>query len=367
MVLKITDVASHQGNYTLGSNGEDGVIIKATQGTGYVNPNCDFVAQQAIKQNKPWGLYHYAGGADAVAEADYFVKNISGYLNVANKPVLILDWESYQNDAYGNGAWAETFLKRLKDKTGIQGGIYGNSGDLSQMTQWVVDNAWVWFAGYPYAAGTTSMIQDWSYPNFPYSTGKFKTITGWQFSSQPLDKSVFYLDVTAWAKLARSNSVPNVEPTPTPTPKPQKVNTDVYYGMRLKNGAWLDEVKNLQTSGGFAGLPNHEHDMLYMKVSHGTLRYRVHVVGGGWLGWVSNGNKNDLVNGCAGNPGQAIDQVQCYYTTPNGEVYQQARYRSQTTKRSGWLPAVVDDADYAGITGEPMDRFQIKIDNVNPF
>lgn len=207
MTLKFVDVASHQGNYIVGSNGEDGVIVKATQGTGYINPTLDFVAQQAISKGIPWGIYHYAGGGDANAEADAFIQSVQCYLSVSNPPNLILDWEEYQNAAYSNGGWAETFLKRIKDKTGVQAGIYGNSGDLSQMTQWVVDNAWVWFAGYPFAAGTTSMIQDWSYPNFPYSSGKFKTITGWQFSSQPLDKSVFYLETADWAKLANSDKV----------------------------------------------------------------------------------------------------------------------------------------------------------------
>ncbi len=32
-----------------------------------------------------------------------------------------------------------------------------------------------------------------------------------------------------------------------------------------------------------------------------------------------------------GNPGEAIDGVQIYYTTPAGETYSQAYYRSQTT------------------------------------
>lgn len=261
MALKFVDVASHQGNYTVGSNGEDGVIIKATQGAGYVNPYCDFVAQQAIKKNKPWGLYHYAGGGDPTVEADYFIKNISGYLNVANKPVLILDWESYQNNAYGNGAWAETFLKRLKDKTSVQGGIYGNSGDLSQMTQWVIDNAWVWFAGYPYAAGTTSMIQDWAYPNFPYNSGKFKTITGWQFSSQPLDKSVFYLEAKDWAKLANQdgNDQTNNDSTYTINYTPNMEEKEMTYLIYAKdtkrwyvtNGIEIRYIKTTRVLGNY--------------------------------------------------------------------------------------------------------------------
>ena len=73
------------------------------------------------------------------------------------------------------------------------------------------------------------------------------------------------------------------------------------------------------------------------------------------------------MNGCAGNPNEAIDGVQFYYTTPNGEVYKQAYYRSQTSKRAGWLPSVEDDKDFAGILGEPLDRLQIAIRSSNPF
>lgn len=191
-------------------------------------------------------------------------------------------------------------------------------------------------------------------------------ITGWQFSSDPLDKSVFYIDAEGWAKLANSSSIPDPTPNPTPQPNP---NVNVTYGLRQIGAGWLGDITNFNNSDstGFAGNPNHEHDMLYAKVDHGALKYRVHTIKSGWLGWVTTGNKNDLVNGCAGNPGEAIDGVQCYYITPSGEVYKQAYYRSQTTKRSGCLPAVEDDKDFAGMLGEPLDRLQIKIDDHNPY
>jgi lysozyme len=201
MALKFVDVASHQGNYTVGSNGEDGVIIKATQGTNYTNPNLDHVAQQAIKKNIPWAFYHYAGGGDPVAEADFYIKTVQPYLNTANKPQHILDWEKYQNAAYGNGKWAETYLNRVKEKLGVQAGIYGNSTDMSQMPAAVYTTAWLWFAGYPYMPGTKQPYTNWQPCNFPYSLGNFKTLTGWQFTSTPLDKSLFYVTREQWDKL----------------------------------------------------------------------------------------------------------------------------------------------------------------------
>lgn len=151
----------------------------------------------------------------------------------------------------------------------------------------------------------------------------------------------------------------------------------VYYELHQLGGSWLGEVTNFNNSSseGYAGNPNHKHDLLTIRVSHGKLRYRVHVVGGGWLDWVSKGNKHDTVNGCAGIVGKAIDGVEMEYLTPAGESYQQAWYRTQTTARSGWLGTVCDDGksvkgytDYfAGFYGEPLDRLQIKIGTKNPF
>lgn len=201
MTLKFVDVASHQGNYVVGSNGEDGVIVKATQGIWYVNENFSFVARQLSQSNMPWGIYHYAEGDNAVDEAEYFINTVQPYLTGSNPPNLILDWEAYKNNAYGNGSWAETFLNHVKEKTGLQGGIYGNSDDMAQMPNSVTQSAWLWFAGYP-----SSNDVGWNPIAFPYSIGKFPVLTGWQFSSTPLDKSLFYLNVEEWKKLGNNQN-----------------------------------------------------------------------------------------------------------------------------------------------------------------
>ncbi|EOH92048.1 hypothetical protein UAO_00588, partial [Enterococcus villorum ATCC 700913] len=80
--------------------------------------------------------------------------------------------------------------------------------------------------------------------------------------------------------------------------------TNVHYCLRVLGGTWLSEITNFNDTDayGFAGLPRNQHDMLYIKVDSGTLRYRVHTIESGWLNWISKGDPNDLVNGCAGNP-----------------------------------------------------------------
>ena len=167
-------------------------------------------------------------------------------------------------------------------------------------------------------------------------------------------------------------------PASTPAPKQvlakpaaakDTVATNVTYDLHQLNSAWLGEVTNFSSDpvNGFAGNPNHAHDALVIKVNHGSIKYRVHTSQDGWLSYVTGYDRRNAANGFAGIIGHAIDGVQIYYTTPSGETYQQAYYRSQTTKRTGWLPAVRDDTDFAGMLGEPLDRLQIKIGTGNPF
>lgn len=168
-----------------------------------------------------------------------------------------------------------------------------------------------------------------------------------------------------------SNPVQPSAPAPASAPAPSNniKKVDIFYGLHVRGGDWLDEVKNFNTvdGNGYAGMPNHAHDLLYIKVSRGSIKYRVHTIERGWLDWVSAGNRNDTVNGCAGIKGFTIDLVQAYFYTPSGEPYQQVYYQSQTTERSYWLNTVCDDNGYAGELNEPMDRLRMAIATSDPF
>ena len=157
---------------------------------------------------------------------------------------------------------------------------------------------------------------------------------------------------------------------------PSDSQIHVKYALRQIGGGWLPEVTDFGGGpDGFAGNPCHSHDLLEAHLDGpGTLKYRVHVLGGNWLGWVDHADKNDLVNGVAGTPGNVIDGVQFYYVTPSGIPKRQAYYRSQTTRRAGWLKVCCDDGtsingfdSFAGIFGEPLDRLQLSIDMVSKF
>lgn len=184
------------------------------------------------------------------------------------------------------------------------------------------------------------------------------------------------LDVDEVVRLA-NGGVGSAAPAAPAQPAHQNAVVPVVtYQLHQKDSGWLGAVSDFGGGpNGFAGNPNHQHDALMVKVSHGSIKYRVHILGGDWLPFVTGYDSNDANNGYAGVFGKAIDAVQVYYITPAGEVPLQAWYRSQTVSRGGYLNVVCDDGTssrgytdgYAGIFGEAMDRLQIKIGTGNPF
>ncbi|OYS51460.1 GH25 family lysozyme [Limosilactobacillus reuteri] len=75
----------------------DITMVKATQGTGYVNPACNIYYANAKAAGKLLSLYHYWGSGNPIAEADYFITTIK---NNVGEAVLAVDWEEYQNSSW---------------------------------------------------------------------------------------------------------------------------------------------------------------------------------------------------------------------------------------------------------------------------
>ena len=80
MSIFTVDVFSGSADSIVTDSHAQGVIIKATQGTGYVNPQCNHQWDLAGANGKLQGLYHYAGGGDPVSEAQFFINNIRNYV-----------------------------------------------------------------------------------------------------------------------------------------------------------------------------------------------------------------------------------------------------------------------------------------------
>ena len=84
MSMNGIDISSWQTGINLNAVPCDFVIVKATGGTGYVNPDYTRAMNQAMSAGKKVGVYHYAREkgckGSAVAEADFFVKTVQSYI-----------------------------------------------------------------------------------------------------------------------------------------------------------------------------------------------------------------------------------------------------------------------------------------------
>jgi len=378
MVLNGIDIANYQTG--IPKMPGDFRIVKATESTGYTNPA---MAGQIAKAPALLGFYHFASNGNVQSEADHFLATIKPYIG---KAMLVLDYEP----ARPSVAWAKAWLDYVYQKTGVRPVIYmslavENAYDWSSV---VKAGYGVWIAQYNNYNVVNGFaprdlygtLKRWpSMAMFQYtSSGR---LSGWGAS---LDFDAFYGDKLAWAKYAAVSGKPvTTVKASTPavvnhtTRTKTAIAVNVTYELHQQGAGWLGAVTNFnnKNSNGFAGNPNHKHDALCIKVSHGSIKYRVRVLGGQWLPWVTGYSHTDAVNGYAGTMGQTIDAVEMIYITPAGEAYSQAYYRSQTTTQAGWLRTVCDDGrsvagltdSYAGNFGQPLDRLQIKIGTANPF
>ena len=210
-MLRVVDVASHQAGIVTGALDCDAVICKATEGTGYVNPYCDEHYQSAKSAGKLLGVYHYASGGNPEAEAEFFINNVQGYLHEA---ILVLDWESGDNAAWGDSSWVARFCAHIVALTGINPMIYVQRSAANQCTG--LGDYGIWLAEYPdYARRGWG---DYVEPNYSgdYAMHQFTSsgaISGW---SGPLDLSLFFGDTDAW--LAYAGATGQLAPIPQPQP-----------------------------------------------------------------------------------------------------------------------------------------------------
>lgn len=149
-----------------------------------------------------------------------------------------------------------------------------------------------------------------------------------------------------------------IDPTPyleADLPISEKVHVKyrVYVGRR-----WLPWVTNSGDGiDGYAGIFGKAASALQITPDRGTVRYRVHRLGAGWLDWVTSAKS------WAGVRGEDIDAVQMQLVDLEGY---EIRYRVTSMKTSDWHQWCVGLTDstgdgYAGVLGSAIDGVQIEI------
>lgn len=205
MAMNGIDISRYQKGLDLEKVPCDFVIVKATEGTYMVQDTCDPWVQQAKRLGKKWGFYHFAGGGDAIAEADFFVENCRNYFGQA---IPVLDYEMYGRKGT---AWVKRFLDRVYDKTKVRCMVYTSRSVLTE-EDWtaVAPNHALWVAQYPNYEHTGYQNDPW-FPNG--SIGAFKFVTMHQYTSSGrlhgwggnLDLDIAYLTPAGWDAIAKGD------------------------------------------------------------------------------------------------------------------------------------------------------------------
>lgn len=226
MSLNGIDISAWQDGIDVAAVPADFVIMKATEGVTYTDRCCDAFYQAAKASGKQVGVYMYADGSGAIAEADYFVNAVQGYIGEA---VLILDWESGGNSAFGNVAYAKQILDRIYERTGVKPLIY-MSGSVCRECDWssvVAGDYGLWQAYYTTSGGYQPGASVYSQPYWgdlvmlQYSSSG--SLSGYGGN---LDMNVFYGDVETWKAYAGGSGVTVTPAAPVLDPAQQCPQVD---------------------------------------------------------------------------------------------------------------------------------------------
>lgn len=213
MSMKGIDISHWQQGINLTSVTCDFVIIKATQGTKYVDPCFQKFCAQAMSLGKKIGLYHYYGSGEPEAQAEHFLQTVRSYIG---KAVLVLDWEVDQNPDFKKGpALPKRFLDYVLAKTGVHPLIY-MSKSVCREYNWaevVKGNYGLWMAQYANKKPTGYQDKPWTDSK---GLGAFKGYAMHQYSSKgqlpgyggDLDLDIAYMTPAAWDRYAKADQTP---------------------------------------------------------------------------------------------------------------------------------------------------------------
>ena len=250
MALNGIDSASYQAGLDFSKVPCDFAIIKATQGTGYTNPDCVRAVEQAMSLGKGVGVYHYISGGNAVAEANFFINSI---LNWIGKVMICLDWELDQNSAWGDESYLEQVINQVIARTGVPPMIYAPASRYNQVAEVAKrHNCGLWIAQY-------ADMNPTGYQNTPWNEGAYTCairqysgsgrLNGW---NGDLDLDKFYGSLDDFRKYyGSSSSAPSKPSTSGPSGTTLQLATWTMEGLygngadRKKNlGSRYDEVQN---------------------------------------------------------------------------------------------------------------------------
>ncbi|KZD92845.1 Phage lysin glycosyl hydrolase family 25 [Lactiplantibacillus plantarum] len=231
MSLNGFDVASYQAGMNVSEVAGDFVLVKATEGIDYTNPEFNGHAKQTLSAGKKLGVYHFIrNDSDIKQQADYFLTVVKPYIG---KAMLVLDFESTTGSTIQNQAGvglAKQWLDYVYQKTGVRPVLYTgisceNSLDWSSV---VKANYGLWIAQY----NNYNVVNGYQPRDLYGSLKNWKTAVMFQYTSTGrlpgwngnLDFDVFYGDKSAWDKYAKATKM--------------VTNKSIFRKTTTKDGVW---------------------------------------------------------------------------------------------------------------------------------
>lgn len=214
MSLNGFDVASYQAGMNVGEAAGDFVLVKATEGIDYTNPEFNGHAKQTLSAGKKLGVYHFIrNDSDIKKQANYFLTTVKPYIG---KVMLVLDFENTTGSTIQNQAGVglvKQWLDYVYQQTGVRPVLYTgisceNSLDWSSV---VKANYGLWIAQY----NNYNVVNGYQPRNLYGSLKHWKTAVMFQYTSTGrlpgwngnLDFDVFYGDKSAWDKYAKATKM----------------------------------------------------------------------------------------------------------------------------------------------------------------
>nr|DAH96716.1 MAG TPA: LysA like endolysin [Caudoviricetes sp.] len=199
MAMQGIDCASYQAGIDPSVVPCDFVIVKSTQGTTYVNPDFQRLAEATLAAGKALGIYHYASGGNATDEANHMLDVAGGYIGRA---IFCLDWEGIQNSAFGSGrdsAWIDEFCSVIENRVGSECLVY-----LSKSVMGCASGHKLWVAQYANMNRTGYQDNPWNEGAYDCAIRQYTSmgrLDGW---GGDLDLNKAYMSREEWDAWAAS-------------------------------------------------------------------------------------------------------------------------------------------------------------------
>ena len=163
MTVQGLDVSGYQ-SATFSVSGQSFVIVKATEGTSYVNPRYAAQVAHARSHGVVVGHYHFQHHGNAVAEFEYFAK----HADVRSGDIIALDWEQKGDSTADKDAWLRA-AKAHYPHNKVLLYTYTSMWRGVDTSGYVADGLWI--ADPNHAAGHPAVTHSWVFHQYSTAGG----------------------------------------------------------------------------------------------------------------------------------------------------------------------------------------------------